>query len=214
MWPWFVCLVLIMVAAIALILALRNRTGKNTQVAAHADDDTRAETDISILHNYTDIKVDGPETAFLALKDASGQLGIQDISSELSFLKEDEVFDNTFYTFEQKYEELPVYGRKETLVTDSTGTVLAVAGNYENLKGIETSPQIKEDEALSIASEYYGENAEIDSNGLVIYSLFDTTPQLSWDLFVQTEELYEECIVSAINGELLLTNPLMAFSGI
>ncbi len=213
LWPWLAFLVLIMIAAAALIFSLRKRNEESSQVAVHTDDETHAETDISILHNYTDIKVNGAENAFLALKEASGQLGIQDISSELSFLKEDEVFDNTFYTFEQKYEDIPVYGRKETVVTNSMGVVLTVAGNYANLKDIETSPQIKEEEALSIASEYYGENVEIDSNGLVIYSLFDTTPQLSWDLFVRTQELYEECLVSAINGELLLTNPLMAFSG-
>ena len=170
------------------------------------------ENDISLLNGFTEIKVDGVDTALLAIEDASKQIGVQDVAAELSFAKEEKSFENTFYAFEQTYEDIPVYGRKEVLTVDKKGNVLSLAGNYLRMNKIDVNPNIKEKDLPSVLAERYGDDVYIESYRLIIYSLFETSPQLSWDCIVRTEDVNEECIVSAIDGDILLVNSLNYFN--
>lgn len=158
---------------------------------------------------FTDRLIVDQASALAAIGDVADILGIEDVNAEFSECKVDTVSGNTYYRFYQEYEGIPVYGRSVIVAADKNGDGLSLSGNYFDVGGISTFPRTDEASAIEAAREYYGEDATIISEGLVIYSLQDHAPESAWELYIASDNTLEYCFVSAASGNVLAQNSLV-----
>ena len=158
----------------------------------------------ALSDGFTDRKIEDKESALEAIDDISETIGIKDVTAVFSECKEDTVLDNTYYRFEQEYQGIPVYGRSVIISADKDGNSLILSGNYLDVDGTETKPEIDSSEAVSIVQEKYSEEeTTIFNEGLTIYSLDENTPELTWQVFAENSNMMEYCFVSAISGDII-----------
>ena len=173
---------------------------------APADHDTDPFVLLSV--GFTDRKIVDEDSALAAIGDAADILGISDVGKEFSACKEDAAFGNTYYRFYQEYEGIPVYGRSVVVAADESGDSLLLSGNYLSTSGLDISPKIDEEAALASARQYYGEDAEIISEGLAVYSLHDHRPELTLKLCVNFDHSTEYCFISAASSDVVAQTAL------
>ena len=158
----------------------------------------------ALSDGFTDRKIEDKESALEAIDDVSETIGIKDVTAVFSECKEDTVLDNTYYRFEQEYHGIPVYGRSVIISADKDGNSLMLSGNYLDVDGTETKPEIDSSEAVSIVQEKYSEEeTTIFNEGLTIYSLDENTPELTWQVFAENSNMMEYCFVSAVSGKII-----------
>ena len=158
---------------------------------------------------FTDRIIQNPESALAAIGDLSAQLGIEDPSAVFSDCRETAAGGNAYYRFAQSYQGIPVYGRSLVVEADQNGTGLLLTGNYLDLGQMETTPQIEQAAAMDAALQLYGQDATVACDGLTIYSLNDSSPELAWQLEVTSDAAQDICFVSAVDGRVLATESLI-----
>lgn len=158
---------------------------------------------------FTDRIIQNPESALAAIGDLSAQLGIEDPSAVFSDCQETAAGGNAYYRFAQSYQGIPVYGRSLVVEADQNGTGLLLTGNYLDLGQMETTPQIEQAAAMDAALQLYGQDATVACDGLTIYSLNDSSPELAWQLEVTSDAAQDICFVSAVDGRVLATESLI-----
>lgn len=174
----------------------------------------RAKTDSNTLANitefqalsdgFTDRKIEDKETALKAIDDVSEKVGIKNAKAVFTDCTEDTAMDNTYYRFQQEYEGIPVYGRSVIVSADKDGNSLMFSGNYLDVDGTETKPEIDSSEAISIVREkYQKEETTIFNEGLTIYSLDGNTPELTWQVLAANSDGMEYYFVSAGSGKII-----------
>lgn len=147
---------------------------------------------ISIAGSYSDISVENAEDALDVLQSIRGILGIRDPYSELRTVVINGDEYGREYTFEQRYQGFPVYGRRVTVSAGTDGQTDSLSsGLYltEKLEQVNCVPEItSEDAELSAVSLYGGTCvAEPDKTSLAWYTLneYEETPALTWKISVQ-----------------------------
>lgn len=165
---------------------------------------------VLLAEGFTDRRIMDKESALAAIEDVAEVLEIDDVRTVFSNCKVDKVSGNTYYRFQQEYEGIPVYGRNVVVAADEGGNSLALSGNYIDTKDIDISPKIDEASVLEIAHRNYGEDAEIGTEGLYIYSLNDysRSPELVWMLRVSTDQMVSLCFIAADDGGILYEKSL------
>lgn len=158
---------------------------------------------------FTDRIIQNPESALAAIGDLSAQLGIEDPSAVFSDCQETAAGGNAYYRFAQSYQGIPVYGRSLVVEADQNGTGLLLTGNYLDLGQMETTPQIEQAAAMDAVLQLYGQDATVACDGLTIYSLNDSSPELAWQLEVTSDAAQDICFVSAVDGRVLATESLI-----
>ena len=155
---------------------------------------------------FTDRKISDQESALSAVGDLSAELGFGDPSAVFLDCQESMVLENTYYRFEQSFRGIPVYGRSLVVGADKNGDSLILSGNYLDLGQMETTPRLDSAAAMEVAAQVYGEDAGIYCERLTIYSLNNCPAELAWQLEVSTNEGWETCFVSAMDGRVLATH--------
>lgn len=182
--------------ALLLIFQLRNTDKPSQKFVLFSD-------------GFTDRIIQNPESALAAIGDLSAQLGIEDPSTVFSDCQETAAGGNAYYRFAQSYQGIPVYGRSLVVEADQNGTGLLLTGNYLDLGQMETTPQIEQAAAMDAALQLYGQDATVACDGLTIYSLNDSSPELAWQLEVTSDAAQDICFVSAVDGRVLATESLI-----
>ena len=182
--------------ALLLIFQLRNTDNPSRELVLFFD-------------GFTDRMIQNPESALAAIGDLSAQLGIEDPSAVFSDCQETAAGGNAYYRFAQSYQGIPVYGRSLVVEADQNGTGLLLTGNYLDLGQMETTPQIEQAAAMDAALQLYGQDATVACDGLTIYSLNDSSPELAWQLEVTSDAAQDICFVSAVDGRVLATESLI-----
>ncbi len=178
-----------------------NRIGLVSEEPGNAEN---ASNGFVLLDNsFTDRKITDQSSALAAISDVAGQLGIEDVNAEFSECKSDTIFGNTYYRFYQEYKGIPVYGRSVVISADPSGNSLSLSGDYLDTSDLDISPVINEADAITIAQQYYKDTAIINSEGLSIYTLNDTSPELVWLLNVNLDNILINCFVSARTGAII-----------
>ena len=218
-WRWLVFLALFVIAAIALLFALKKRDENNTQVSVRADDslytpdDNAVETDEegSIIDyerneelletsqgpgifdlNGMELEAgDGNEVKSI-LVDYAGYFGIEHCAEQLELSSEDDVLGEKYYRYQQYYGEYPVYG-KEVIVNAADDKIVSVIENTARLDQAVTT--YKED-ALQLICETLG----IDMDSLLEsckWYLYDIEGQYTTAIAMTTK--YGESIIADAN---------------
>ncbi len=168
---------------------------------------------VFFTEGFTDVKITDEKSAIEAVASVGNILGIKDASSELKVVFTNIRGTETYYRLQQCYNNIPVFGRNITVVADENGKPLALTSNYLHIEDIETEPSLNEEKIKEKITKAYGDVDSQINNGLIVYTLYDSTPILAYDVNVsksnENDLFYEQCIISAENGDVIFKNNLI-----
>lgn len=147
--------------------------------------------------------VNNENDALAAIDDLSEVFGIKNVSEEFGDCKADNVLNNSYYRFEQKYKGISVYGRSMSVSADSDGNCLLITGNYSTLDDIDTHIIFDEESAEKLIRDSYEDIVSIYNNGLTIYSLNGVSPEQAWNFYVSASGVTKNVFISTISGNIL-----------
>lgn len=154
----------------------------------------------------SDYQIKNSDDALEVLKKVTEKNKILRIEDSIGECQESHLLESTYYTFPQYYKGIPVYGRKITLETNSTGKVNGINGNFQEFSNINIKGKIGEEKALKIVKSKYENNVKVIKMGKTIFSLYNTDPILSWQFCVKGNGISESCLVDAYTGKIIFCN--------
>lgn len=179
-------------------------TGGSSGGGATGGGASPSETDFVLLGSgFTDRTIGSEDDARAAVEDAAPALGMEDADAELGTCASNEVMGNSYYRFAQEYEGITVYGRSVVVSADGSGEALGLTSNYAALGDIETEPAIAAEEAEERVIASVDDVQWTMSEGLTIYSLYDTDPFAAWQILVVTGDGAYRYFVSAETGSVV-----------
>lgn len=138
-------------------------------------------------------------SALRAVEGIAEHLGISDAAACYKTCSAQSLMNDVFYSCPQEYNGVPVYGSSIDFIVDETGNCLNVTDNHARISGLNTNPVLTEEEAIQKALSNGA--SDVDSNGLCIYSCFDTNPCLTYNLYGIEDGTSMQYFVSAETGE-------------
>lgn len=96
-------------------------------------------------------------SALTAIEELSDNIGIKNVSEELTSSSTNSVSGNTYYRFQQTSQGLPVYGRSLVIAADSAGSGLTLTGNYASVEKIDLTPTLSTEEINNFIIDYIKE---------------------------------------------------------
>lgn len=151
---------------------------------------------------FSEILVESPEEAILALYEVKSLMGCENPKEQLEWVKTNKNQNGYSYSFHQIVDGIPVYGRNIVVSTDLEGTTTSLHSSLLTDVNVDLENVITESEVKTII-ENNGYRI-IESKGLVIYSKDDT--YLAYNVECQKGSLLYNILVDASNGNILLTN--------
>lgn len=157
-----------------------------------------------IMGSFSDIIVESPQEAILALYSIKTLMGCSSPKDELSYLSTNKDEYGASFRFEQVYQGIPVYGRDVVVSTDSSGLTTTFKSSFVSDIDINTTPTLSSEEAEQKLIELGYK--EIQPDKLYIY-VDSSVPKLAWNLNAKTSEgMNCNVLLDAINGQILLEN--------
>ncbi len=144
-------------------------------------------------------KITDSASALRAVEDIAEHLGISDAAACYKTCSAQSLMNDVFYSCPQEYNGVPVYGSSIDFIVDENGNCLNVTDNHARISGLNTNPVLTEEEAIQKALSNGA--SDVDSNGLCIYSCFDTNPCLTYNLYGIEDGTSMQYFVSAETGE-------------
>lgn len=138
-------------------------------------------------------------SALRAVESIAEHLGISDAAACYETCSAQPLMNDVFYSCPQEYNGVPVYGSNIDFIVDENGNCLNVTDNHARISGLNTNPVLTEEEAIQKALSNGA--SDVDSNGLCIYSCFDTNPCLTYNLYGIEDGTSMQYFVSAETGE-------------
>lgn len=138
-------------------------------------------------------------SALRAVEGIAEHLGISDAAACYETCSAQPLMNDVFYSCPQEYNGVPVYGSSIDFIVDENGNCLNVTDNHARISGLNTNPVLTEEEAIQKALSNGA--SDVDSNGLCIYSCFDTNPCLTYNLYGIEDGTSMQYFVSAETGE-------------
>lgn len=138
-------------------------------------------------------------SALRAVEGIAEHLGISDAAACYKTCSAQSLMNDVFYSCPQEYNGVPVYGSSIDFIVDENGNCLNVTDNHARISGLNTNPVLTEEEAIQKALSNGA--SDVDSNGLCIYSCFDTNPCLTYNLYGIEDGTSMQYFVSAETGE-------------
>ena len=155
--------------------------------------------------HFTERKITDSASAKAAINDAAEVLGITSVDDELGAVECNTVWGDTYYSFQQMYHGIPVYGRKVIVSADANSDAALLSSGFYPIKNLSIEPKITKDDVKKIAAGLYSDNAVVCVGNLVIFSLSDTEPALTWRVSVKENGSMETVFVSATDGKIVET---------
>lgn len=154
---------------------------------------------------WTDMIVDSPREALLSLYHIRSLSGMKDPQSELSWVQTSSDDSVIRFRFRQLYNDIPVYNREVSVITDLDGITRTANIDFEKNINIEnTNPLLSEEEAINAIEEDY---IEIESQGLWIYPENEGT--LVWNEIIYSQDGFSyRILIDANTGNCILREQL------
>lgn len=157
-----------------------------------------------IMGSFSDIIVESPQEAILALYSIKTLMGCSSPKDELEYLSTNKDEYGTSFRFEQVYQGIPVYGKNVVVSTDVSGYTSALRSSFVSDININTTPNLSSDEAEQKLIEYGYEEPQFDK--LYIY-VDDSVPKLAWNIIAKTSEgMNCNVLLDAVDGQILFEN--------
>lgn len=88
---------------------------------------------IAFEAGFTDVIVTDEESALEAISTVADVIGIENVEEELKISSTNTIDDDTYYRFQQYYNDIPVYGKSICLVADENGQAVSLTTNYNKI---------------------------------------------------------------------------------
>ena len=124
----------------------------------------------SFEKGFTDVVVTDTNSALEAISTVAENIGISDTSEELRLNNVNTFDGESYYRFQQIYQNIPVYGRDVVLVTDSTGNALYLTSNTIRInQSIEIdSADFNVDDIKYAIAQYFKNEKDIETESVFI----------------------------------------------
>lgn len=156
-----------------------------------------------LTEGFTNVRITDEKSAIEAVGSVADVLGVIDVEKELKVINVNTVEGDSFYRMQQYYSDIPIYGRAVNICADSDGNGQSLNHNYIQINDVDITASISENEAKQIVINKYGNSVQITNCQLTVYSLFDYTPTLAWQIQIVNPSLIETCFVDAHSGDLI-----------
>lgn len=164
--------------------------------------------------DFSDIKITDVDSALEAISAVKNELGISDVHKELKVQSVDTVDNNTYYRFQQYYNDIPVYGRSVIINAENTKSKV-LTSNFTNVdKDIAINKKIEEDKIKhSIVKYFNNTNVKLspfsEDNFCIFY--FDNSKRatLAYCCQVFDDENVYTCLLDSSTAEVLFMDAEM-----
>lgn len=136
----------------------------------------------SIIGTYTDKKVLNEEDAIYSLYNIKSLLSIKEPAEEFISENTIKIEGQVIYRLQQIYKGLLVYSNELIIVTDESGKVQSISGNYTPIGNIDLSNVISEKKAIKLAKKQCKKLNTKYSGEIVIYAYEIDNPTVAWKI--------------------------------
>lgn len=167
---------------------------------------------VSLNEGFTDVVVKDEKTALEAVASVADMLGIKDVNKELKVCDVNKVDGDSFYRFQQYYNDVPVYGKTVVVAADENGNATDLTSNcigiYNDLNHDFVDKQKVFDNVSKYLKKYINKNINIisseEANEDNLYIYFeDINYSYVYILTVITDYGPFTIYVNANNGEVI-----------
>lgn len=164
--------------------------------------------------DFSDIKITDVDSALEAISAVKNELGISDVHKELKVQSVDTVDNNTFYRFQQYYNDIPVYGRSVIINAENTKSKV-LTSNFTNVdKDIAINKKIEEDKIKHSIVKYFNNTnvklSPFSEDNFCIFN-FDNSKRatLAYCCQVFDDENVYTCLLDSSTAEILFVDAEM-----
>ena len=162
---------------------------------------------VSLEEGFTTVKVIDEQSAIAAVQSISSTLGIEDAQKELK-VKDIKKFDDaTYYTMQQYYDDIPVYGKTVTLSASEDGEATALTANTSPAVPAKMgNKKLSVEKIENLIQNRYGESASVlkaISEKDLCYYVLNNTMYLCYSIEVKTENGSLIVFVDAYQGKVI-----------
>lgn len=205
---WIVALigaVLLFLGVILIFLIVGSSSAGKSRTAASAVNTVYQSGGVVLPAHFTERKITDSASARDAINDVAKTLGITSVEEELGAVECNTVLGDTYYSFQQMYRGIPVYGRRVIVSSDADSDAALLSSGFYPIENLSIEPKISKDDAKRIVAGLYSDDAAVCVGNLVIFSLSDTEPELTWRVSVKEIGSMETVFISAVDGEIVET---------
>lgn len=205
---WIIALIgaVLLFLGIILIFLMVGSGTDNPTILSASDENTTSQSDGVVLPaHFTDRKITDSASARDAINDVAKTLGITSVEDELGAEECSIVLGDTYYSFQQMYQGIPVYGRNVIVSSDADSDAALLSSGFYPIENLSIEPKITKDDVKRIVVGLYSDDAVVHVGSLVIFSLSDTKPELTWIVSVKENGSMKTVFVSADDGKIVET---------
>lgn len=170
---------------------------------------------IALAPGFTDVKITDEKSALKAINTVANVIGIENVEEELKISSTNTIDGDTYYRFQQYYNDIPVYGNSLVISADKDGNSTALTSNYTNPSNkdiIDISNGEKLENVEDRVEKYLKENIVQLSTFKEIYFQQDHKLILSYEVIATTIENIYRIIIDAADKEILSSESILASS--
>ncbi|WP_158398641.1 lectin-like protein [Faecalibacterium prausnitzii] len=196
-------MLVLFLGAILIFLMVSSEPDEPTMVEVSRMSSTSQSDGAILPAHFTERKITDSVSAKAAINDVAEVLGITSVDDELGAVECSTVLGDTYYSFQQMYQKIPVYGRKVIVSSDADSDAALLSSGFYPIENLSIEPKITKEDAKRIVVGLYSDDAVVHVGNLVIFSLSDTEPELTWSVSVKEKASMETVFVSAIDGKII-----------
>lgn len=205
-WIFILAGMVLLFLSIILVLLMAGNISDDSEAREASGINSTSRLNSAILPaHFTERKITDSASAKAAINDSAEVLGITSVDDELGAVECNTVWGDTYYSFQQMYHGIPVYGRKVIVSADANSDAALLSSGFYPIKNLSIEPKITKDDVKKIAAGLYSDNAVVCVGDLVIFSLLDTEPALTWRVTVKENGSMKTVFVSANDGKIVET---------
>ena len=196
-------MLVLFLGAILIFLMVSSEPDEPTMVEVSRMSSTSQSDGAILPAHFTERKITDSVSAKAAINDVAEVLGITSVDDELGAVECSTVLGDTYYSFQQMYQKIPVYGRKVIVSSNADSDAALLSSGFYPIENLSIEPKITKEDAKRIVVGLYSDDAVVHVGNLVIFSLSDTEPELTWSVSVKEKASMETVFVSAIDGKII-----------
>ncbi len=149
---------------------------------------------VSLNEGFTDVVVKDEKSALEAVASVADTLGIENVDKELKICDVNTVDGDSYYRFQQYYNDIPVYGKTVVVAADENGNATDLTSNVIAVgNDVKLKPKATQREIEYSIKKYAEKNFDDSSNIIVpnlnecklfVYYLNDETPYLVYEIYI------------------------------
>lgn len=203
-WIFILAGMVLLFLSIILVLLMAGNISDDSEAREASGINSISRLNSAILPaHFTERKITDSVSAKAAINDVAEVLGITSVDDELGAVECSTVLGDTYYSFQQMYQKIPVYGRKVIVSSDADSDAALLSSGFYPIENLSIEPKITKEDAKRIVVGLYSDDAVVHVGNLVIFSLSDTEPELTWSVSVKEKASMETVFVSAIDGKII-----------